>query len=188
MPLTELSVLHWYIHSSHIEPIAFPQSGSHTLKPFYLCTWGVSFVSGVPFQPLFGNFHSSCATWSGTYADAWLMGATQQIWNEFKFHLLCETFFISLAVCLSCATACYTSFHERLTCTDGALWMVFHVLCLVLCLLGPSGSCAILDIKWILVTKSSLFCEVGFCVSGMLFQTENDMHHLLTPQTHKIWC
>ena len=64
-----------------------------------------------PFNPYLGNFHSSCATWSGTYADAWLMEATQQIWNEFKFHLLCETFFISLAVCLSCATACYTHCH-----------------------------------------------------------------------------
>lgn len=52
--------------------------------------------------------------------------------------------------------------------------------------LGTFRLCAMLDIKWILVTKSSLFCEVGFCVSGMLFQTENDMHHLLTPPTHKI--
>ena len=51
--------------------------------------------------------------------------------------------------------------------------------------LGTFRLCAVLDIKWILVTKSSLFCEVGFCVSGMLFQTENDMHHLLTPQLTK---
>lgn len=64
------------------------------------------------------------------------------------------------------------------------------VSCLMSCpvSLGTFRLCAMLDIKWILVTKSSLFCEVGFCVSGMLFQTENDMHHLLTPQTHKIWC